>query len=158
MTIERLDHTNMLPALEVAKRAFDMFIAPDYSDEGIKTFYDFIETENIRKRLDDGNFIIWGAYEDGKTIGVVAIRDKNHISLFSVDKDFQGKRIGKKLMQTAFDYVSGIGLEFVTVNASPYAVPIYHRLGFGYTDVEQLDSGMKYTPMKAFLHGKTPGK
>ena len=35
-----------------------------------------------------------------------------------------------------------------TVNSSPYAVPIYHKLGFVDTNTEQLASGMRYTPMK----------
>ena len=35
----------------------------------------------------------------------------------------------------------------MTVNSSPYAVPIYHRLGFTDTDVEQVTNGLRYTPM-----------
>ena len=33
-------------------------------------------------------------------------------------------------------------------NSSPYAVPVYHKLGFVDTDTEQLSDGMRYTPMK----------
>ena len=36
----------------------------------------------------------------------------------------------------------------ITVNSSPYAVPVYHKLGFVDTDVEQISDGMRYTPMK----------
>lgn len=36
----------------------------------------------------------------------------------------------------------------ITVNSSPYAVPVYHKLGFVDMDVEQISDGMRYTPMK----------
>ena len=36
----------------------------------------------------------------------------------------------------------------ITVNSSPYAVPVYHKLGFSDTDTEQLADGMRYTLMK----------
>lgn len=35
-----------------------------------------------------------------------------------------------------------------TVNSSPYAVPVYHKLGFIDMDSEQLADGMRFTPMK----------
>ena len=35
-----------------------------------------------------------------------------------------------------------------TVNSSPFAVPVYHKLGFVDTNTEQLTDGMRYTPMK----------
>lgn len=57
--------------------------------------------------------------------------------------------------ETVISDVRANRLDFITVNSSSYAVPIYHKLGFGYTDVEQLTDGIRYTPMKAFLHGKT---
>lgn len=36
----------------------------------------------------------------------------------------------------------------ITVNSSPYAVPVYHKLGFIDTDTEQLSDGIRYIPMK----------
>ena len=35
-----------------------------------------------------------------------------------------------------------------TVNSSPYAVPVYHKLGFIDMDSEQLSDGIRFTPMK----------
>jgi predicted GNAT family N-acyltransferase len=35
----------------------------------------------------------------------------------------------------------------LTVNSSPYAVPVYAKLGFVPTDREQVQSGIRYTPM-----------
>lgn len=35
----------------------------------------------------------------------------------------------------------------VTVNASHFAIPIYHKLGFIDTDKEQTVNGLRFTPM-----------
>ncbi len=152
MNIKALSVSEIIPALEIAKRAFDLFIAPDYSTEGITTFYNFISAENIKNKLASGNFFIWGALEKEIMTGVVAVRDKNHISLFSVAPEFHGRGIGRELMETAFAFVRAQELTFVTVNASRYAVPVYKKLGFRCTDEEQTADGMSFTPMKALLH------
>ena len=36
----------------------------------------------------------------------------------------------------------------MTVNSSPYAVPIYHKLGFKDTGSEQVVNGLRFTPME----------
>ncbi|WP_460645598.1 GNAT family N-acetyltransferase [Lacrimispora brassicae] len=36
----------------------------------------------------------------------------------------------------------------MTVNSSPYAVEIYHKLGFVDTDTEQLVNGIRFIPME----------
>ncbi|MBU9737013.1 GNAT family N-acetyltransferase [Diplocloster agilis] len=40
------------------------------------------------------------------------------------------------------------------LNSSPYAVPIYKKLGFRNTDTEQLMNGIRYTPMKINIKSK----
>ncbi len=155
MMIRSLDKTNIPTALSLVKRIFDEFEAPDYSKEGIATFYDFINPVSISEKLQTDNLKCWGAFEDDKVLGVIATRNINHIALFFVDKDYHRQGIGRKLYQMVVEDVKQNGLDYITVNSSPYAVPVYHKLGFGYTDVEQLTDGLRYTPMKAFLHGKT---
>lgn len=34
------------------------------------------------------------------------------------------------------------------MHSSPYAVPVYHKLGFVDTGTEQVSDGIRYTPMK----------
>lgn len=58
---------------------------------------------------------------------------------------YQRQGIGRKL----WDFLrENSPSNIITVNSSPYAVPIYHKLGFVDTDTEQLSDGMRYTPMK----------
>ncbi|WP_275061567.1 GNAT family N-acetyltransferase [Diplocloster agilis] len=43
-----------------------------------------------------------------------------------------------------FEYLlKDCSVKEITVNASPYAVPIYHKLGFRNTDTEQLMNGIR---------------
>ncbi len=39
----------------------------------------------------------------------------------------------------------------ITVNSYPYAVSVYHRLGFKDTDKEQVTNGLRYTPMEMYV-------
>ena len=49
------------------------------------------------------------------------------------------------------EYVLGQGRDRITVNASPYGIPFYHKLGFSDIDREQVVGGMTITPMRKML-------
>lgn len=53
--------------------------------------------------------------------------------------------IGRRLFETA---VKSRPEKCITVNASPYAVPVYRRLGFVPTDKMQETKGIKFLPME----------
>lgn len=127
-------------AVELIWEVFLKFEAPEYSEEGIRTF---------RASLDDpvrtAALKWYGAFEDGDQVGVLCMREPQHIGDFFVKEAYQGRGHGRRL----FEYVcSNCETQEFTVNSSPYAVPIYRRLGFRETDTEQLTDGLRYTPMK----------
>ena len=64
-------------------------------------------------------------------------------SIFAVSYQKQG--IGKQLWEYLKENSSN---DEFTVNSSPFAVPVYHKLGFVDTNTEQLTDGIRYTPMK----------
>lgn len=41
--------------------------------------------------------------------------------------------------------------EIMTVNSSPYAVPVYEKLGFHATGSEQTVNGLRFTPMERVM-------
>ena len=43
------------------------------------------------------------------------------------------------------------GVSRVTVNASPYGVAFYHKLGFRDTGLEMQQSGIRFTPMEFLM-------
>ncbi len=59
----------------------------------------------------------------------------------------------KKLMTIGIEYCicNKFSLTEITVNSSPYAVEVYHKLGFKDTAVEQISDGIRFTPMKLLI-------
>lgn len=129
---------------EVKKLVFDVFMefeAPDYSEEGIQSFLTTaLNNEEFMSSLD-----IFGAFEDDVLVGIIATRSEGkHIALFFVDGSHHKKGIGRKLFTTMLE--AGTAKE-ITVNSSPYAKEVYHRLGFQDTDMEQTVTGIRFIPM-----------
>lgn len=115
--------------------------APDYSQEGIDTFSAYVNDENVMRNLD-----MYGAFIDDEVVGIIAARNGGkHISLFFVDSKYHRKGIGKMLFSA---FIKDNPAKVITVNSSPYAVEIYRKLGFVDTDTEQIQDGIRYTPMK----------
>lgn len=131
---------------------FDEFVGLDYSAEGNKVFYEFISPENLAKRLAVGNLLIT-AQENGEIIGMIEVRDNIHICLFFVDKEYQGRGIGRNLFEAALKQI-GNKTDYIDVNASPYSEPIYAALGFEKTGELREVDGIKFIPMKIALPNK----
>lgn len=129
-------------------RSFDAFIAPDYPDEGAAHFYANVTTEALTAAIDDGN-IVRVATVDGKLAGVVQVRDETHITWLYVDEAYHGRGIGRKLVVSAAEEVRKRtpAAKEITLNSSPFAVPIYVRMGFEVSGPEQTKDGMRFTPM-----------
>ena len=130
-----------------AKRVFIESEDESYSEQGIETFCNFVNNKKITK-----SFKVYGAFEDNVLKGIIATdRRKRHISLFFVDKDSQGKGIGKELMKVVINNNEN---SYITVNSSRYGVPIYEKLGLKKIEEEKEQDGLKFTPMKLVLKDK----
>lgn len=127
---------------------FDRFVGPGYSDEGKTTFKQFIVPGEMTQRLTNGNFMLT-AKDGERVMGVIEMKALNHISLFFVDPEYQRQGVARRLWETVLRRclqlrAGGAGF---TVNSSPYAVPIYQKLGFAITGPEQVINGIRFTPM-----------
>ena len=137
---------------DLVLRVFDQFVAPDYSEEGIQEFKSYITHEQLIELCIEGHDILVARHAD-RFLGVIDIRQHHHISLFFVDAEFQNQGIGKVLFQKAIVLCKKNMPELnqISVNASPYAVPIYRKLGFQESGVEQIKNGMRFQPMSLDL-------
>ena len=136
-------------AMALAWRVFMQFEARDYTPEGIESFQDFITDSMLYRMFLMGEYQLFAAYDRGRMIGMISLRNETHISLLFVDANYHRHGIGRQLIQYVSDYVlREEGHDFVTVNAAPYAVEFYHRIGFVDTDVRQFNDGIWYTPMR----------
>ena len=139
-------------AMGLAWKTFLKFEAADYSEEGIANFKDFITDTNLKRMFDRGMYQVMGAFDGEKMVGMIALRNENHISLLFVDKEYHYRGIGRSLIAAMDDYVKReLGKTAVSVNASPYAVGFYHKIGFRDVGLQTHSSGIIYTPMRLSL-------
>lgn len=141
MEVRKIGKEQLGESLGLVWEVFLQFVAPDYSEEGVKSFRDFMKSEEMIASLE-----FFGAYEKQELRGVIATNEnRKHICLFFVKAQYHRQGIGRKL----WEYVLGNSPhKALTVHASPYAVPIYRQLGFVETCGEQIADGMRFTPMK----------
>ena len=143
--IKQLLNNEKDQALLFAKKVYIESKDESYSEQGIETFCNFVDNKKITK-----SFKVYGAFEDNVLKGIIATdRRKRHINLFFVDKDLQGKGIGKELMSIVVN--DNENSYITTVNSSRYGVLIYEKLGFVKMEKEKEQDGLKFTPMKLIL-------
>jgi SAM-dependent methyltransferase/GNAT superfamily N-acetyltransferase len=135
-------------ACELVARSFGEFVAPDYSPEGAAEFLRFAMPAAMLERVQGGGFVLV-AEETGVLAGVAEFREDSHIALLFVDRPHQRRGIARELVRRGVDLCRSRqpGLTQITVNSSPYAIPVYLRLGFSATGPEQEVHGIRFTPM-----------
>lgn len=140
ISVQALAKEAMPEALALVRRVFMEYEAPDYTAEGVAEFERSIRDAEWLSQLR-----LWGAYADALLIGVAAARSGGtHIALFFVDGRFHRQGVGRRLFETA---LAECPSDTMTVNSSPYAVPVYRALGFRETAAEQSVNGLRFTPM-----------
>ncbi len=135
-------------AIELSWKTFEQFQAPDYTQEGIKSFLNFIYDPQLKQHYLLGEHKIWGCFMEEKLVGVIAVREPCHISLLFVDSGYHDQKIGRDLVDTVLQYAKETGMEKVTLHSAPYALDFYRHMGFVDTDCEQTVDGVIFTPMQ----------
>ena len=124
---ENLETEDINLFCDMVNNTFDEFVGKDYSDEGKATFKNYIKPQNIMEQLNnkDNNFFV--AKYNNEIIGIMEIRNKDHIALFFVKREFHKKGIGKTLFENYIKTIKhkNIGIKKITVNSSIYAEEIY---------------------------------
>lgn len=141
MSIEviKLPRERFREATELIWQVFQVFEVPDFPKEGVleyKRILDLTERE--------GNITFYTAMENNIVVGALGMRENNHIGYFYVKESHHKRGIGKMLFTKILQEYNGS----ITVNACPYGVPIYERLGFIKTDSQQNKNGIIFTPMR----------
>lgn len=136
-------------AMALAWRTFMKFEATDYTQEGIKSFQDFITDNVLYRMFVIGLYQLFAAFDGNKMVGMISLRNQTHISLLFVDERYHKMGVGRNLIEYICNYVlCEEGHDHVTVNAAPYAVDFYHKVGFCDTHDEEINEGIRYTPME----------
>ncbi len=139
-------------ALDLVRDVFWEFEAAEYEDEGVLEFENYIEYDAIAQRMREGSLAMLGCFENKRLAGVLAMRAPGHISLLFVAKAHQRRGIARALLDEMIRCLAQLtDTSELTVNSSPYAIPIYQKLGFATIGPEQTLNGIRFTPMKRAL-------
>ena len=135
-------------AMKLAWDTFLIYEAPDYSVRGVHNFRNFVRDPLLKKMFTYGEYIAIGAFSDRRMVGIIGVRNTNHISLLFVDRDYHRNGIASSLIDRYVRDAKKKGITYVTVNSSPYAVDFYHKIGFVNITDEVEKEGIKFTPMR----------
>ena len=139
-------------AMALAWKTFMQFEADVYTAEGVRNFEDFITDTTLHRMFLMGVYQMFVALDRKQIVGMLTLRNTSHISLLFVDEKYHRRGIGRALIGYLQEYLlSETGISKITVNAAPYGVAFYHKLGFRDLRPEEEKDGIKYTPMEFVL-------
>ena len=128
--------------------SFSEFIGPEYTDQGIAEFRKFVAPAALTARSADNHFVRV-ADAEGTLVGMIEIRENNHVALLFVDKTRQRYGVATGLLHLALEDARAASpdTERITVNSSRYGVAAYEKLGFRQTGPERTVNGIAFIPM-----------
>ena len=148
MTYRQMKPEDIIEVSNLVSRVFNELVAPEYSSEGVQEFHRYIEPTAFQARFQKNHFSLV-ALAQTRVVGMIEVRGYDHVSLLFVDHDYQRRGIAKELLYQAIR----ICLRFkpqlleISVNSSPFAVPIYEKLGFYQVGERQVRNGIGFIPM-----------
>jgi hypothetical protein len=133
-------------ACALIEKVFNEFVAPDYGQEGVDEFFKFANPQAMAGRRGPEQVVIV-AEKDGDIVGIIEMRNSNHIALLFVS--CRGEGIAKRLFKRAVKECRKRhpDLKTITVNSSLFAEPVYTRMGFMTTGSVQKKNGIIFVPM-----------
>lgn len=102
----------------------------------------------IEETREKGNIVFFGALENDRVVGVLGMRENNHIGYFYIDKNYHRQGIGKRLFNLM---KSQYERKIFTVNAMPTGVNAYLAMGFVQAGDLVNSNGVITTPMQYSL-------
>lgn len=135
-------------AMRMIWRTFLEFDGKDYTEEGIRNFFEFITDDDLYRAFLKGEYQMMVALAQGKIIGAGSIRNKNHLSLLFVEGAYHRRGVGSALLVRLCDYLQKeAGERYMSLKAAPYAVNFYKKLGFHTVKPEEERAGIRVTYM-----------
>lgn len=149
MIVRMLEHSDIPEAVKLIRESYERFVAHDYTPEGTVHFYEYASEEALAARIDGHTHFALVAAADGELVGMIEMRDYEQCTLFFVRARQHGQGIGRWLFEEAVAHCRHHrpDLNRITVQSSPFAVPVYRHLGFKNAGVLQEENGIVYQPM-----------
>ena len=141
-----------VPAMKMIWRTFLQYDGKDYTQEGIRNFFDFITDDDLYSAFLRGEYQMMVALVQGRIIGAGSLRNRNHLSLLFVDGAYHHMGVGSTILTRLCDYLEHeMGERYISLKAAPYAVDFYRKQGFHTVRPEEEYSGIRVTTMVKVL-------
>jgi predicted N-acetyltransferase YhbS len=137
---------------QLVHQVFDEHVAASFEPDGIAEMREFTSAQAIAQRARNQDTYV--AWQQGHIVGVIQMREIDHIVLLFVRGSHMGRGIASALMAQAEAGCRAAGQPDLTVNSSLNAQTYYEKLGFVATNEAQRAHGFAYVPMKKSLCGK----
>jgi len=129
-------------------KVFDESLSSNFTKQSAKEFKkNHLSEQSLYSRMSKLMFV---AEDKGKIIGFIEA-NSNNLQLFFVDKEYQGKGIGKRLLNKIEKMVKNNKANSIHVDASIEAEIVYQSLGFKKTTGKRTKNGRLYQPMEKIL-------
>ena len=140
------------PAMKMIWKTFLKYEGKDYTEEGIRNFFEFITDDDLYVSFLKGDYQMMVALDKERVIGAASVRSCNHLSLLFVDEEYHRQGVGRALMSRMCEYLKQeAGERYISLNAAPYAVNFYQKLGFRAVRPEDVYAGIRVTSMEKVL-------
>ncbi len=140
------------PAITMIWQTFLKYDGKDYTQEGIRNFFEFITDGVIYRSFLQGSYQMLVALDKDRIVGAASIRNRTHLSLLFVDEDYHGQGVGSCLMDRLCRHLKEqVGEGYMSLKAAPGAVDFYRKLGFHVVRPEEEISGIRVTSMEKFF-------
>ena len=135
---------------ELVRQVFNEYVASDYGQDGIEEFFRFANPGAMKERMQADGFVLV-ACQDDALAGMLEFFPPDRIAMLFVAVQQQG--IAKELLANAIRKAQGVNpdMSCLTVHSSPFAEPIYQKLGFRQTGQRTTEKGITYIPMMISL-------
>ena len=141
---------------ELARRVTRRWILPEQPVSAAASLLAGMRAWAIRRKIIAGQRFHLACLDNGRLVGVAAMRDDSHLFQFFVSTRWHGHGIARQLWQHALrDAQQRAGTRSVTLNSSAMAVPVYRHLGFVPSGpLKESDTGLVVQPMRLNLASK----
>jgi len=137
------------PVRKLVERVFIANEASEICQQSISLFLSYANPVRMAERVAQDFCVVLVAVQADQLIGMIEVRNYNHIALLFVDDEHQRQGIASSLLEVAIEKCreKNAALRRITVNASPYGLPVYAHWGFHPIGEEIEVDGMLFTQM-----------
>lgn len=139
--IRTANSTDLIKIIDLIDPYIDEF---SVNSDGRRKFSSSI----IQSMLENPMIHYFVYQQTNEIVGIIAYKEPSHIVHFFVDKQYQGKGIGRQLWNHVEAIMTLNTFPSITVNSSCYAEKIYNKFGFeSVSDVIEED-GLRFIRMQ----------